>query len=271
MIQDIYPHKLNNQYNPEKKPDADSIILYFTKDGLLHRLLKKSDLEEMGQEDLFSPAEMIYTGDGTKLARPALLNEENLFLSFPRFSDFVNDANVNEDTLTYLFSVDDDDYFLLNESPEEIPEDYNFCTVRDLRNLQIGPKYRTFAAITGLHLYNWYRTNRFCGCCGHKTIHSSTERALKCPSCGHLIYPRIIPAVIVGVKNGDKLLLTKYRKGFTPFALIAGFTEIGETLEETVAREVMEAGGTGFVDLIDFYSSYGKYKINADRQRNDQI
>ena len=36
----------------------------------------------MGQEDLFSPAEMIYTGDGTKLARPALLNEENLFLSF---------------------------------------------------------------------------------------------------------------------------------------------------------------------------------------------
>ena len=118
MIQDIYPHKLNNQYNPEKKPDADSIILYFTKDGLLHRLLKKSDLEEMGQEDLFSPAEMIYTGDGTKLARPALLNEENLFLSFPRFSDFVNDANVNEDTLTYLFSVDDDYYFLLNESPE---------------------------------------------------------------------------------------------------------------------------------------------------------
>ena len=115
MIQDIYPHKLNNQYNPEKKPDADSIILYFTKDRLLHRLLKKSDLEEMGQEDLFSPAEMIYTGDGTKLARPALLNEENLFLSFPRFSDFVNDANVNEDTLTYLFSVDDDDYFLLNE------------------------------------------------------------------------------------------------------------------------------------------------------------
>ena len=50
-------------------------------------------------------------------------------------------------------------YFLLNEAPEEIPEDYEFNTVRELRNLQIGPKYRTFAAITGLHLYNWYRTN----------------------------------------------------------------------------------------------------------------
>lgn len=254
MIQDIYPHKLDNHYDPAKKPDADSIILYFTKDGLLHRLLKKSDLEEMGQENLFLPDEMIHTGDGRKLARPTLLNEEDLFLSFPRLSDFVNDANVTEDTLTYLFSVDDDDYFLLNKDPEEIPEGYNFCTVRDLRNQQIGPKYRTFAAITGLHLYNWYRTNRFCGCCGHETVHSSTERALKCPSCGHLIYPRIVPAVIVGVKNGDKLLLTKYRKGFTPFALIAGFTEIGETLEETVSREVMEEAGLR-VKNIQYYKS----------------
>ena len=254
MIQDIYPHKLDNHYDPAKKPDADSIILYFTKDGLLHRLLKKSDLEEMGQENLFLPDEMIRTGDGRKLARPTLLNEEDLFLSFPRLSDFVNDAHVTEDTLTYLFSVDDDDYFLLNKDPEEIPEGYNFCTVRDLRNQQIGPKYRTFAAITGLHLYNWYRTNRFCGYCGHETIHSSTERALKCPSCGHLIYPRIVPAVIVGVKNDDKLLLTKYRKEFTPFALIAGFTEIGETLEETVSREVMEEAGLR-VKNIQYYKS----------------
>lgn len=254
MIQDIYPHKLNNQYHPDAKPDADSIILYFTNEGLLHRLLKKEDLEEMGQEDLFSLDEMIHTGDGTKLARPTLLNEEDLFLSFPRLSDFVNDTHVTENTLTYLFSVDDDNYFLLNEAPEELPEDYSFSTVRDLRNLQIGPKYRTFAAITGLHLYNWYRTNRFCGCCGHKTIHSSTERALKCPSCGHLIYPRIVPAVIVGVINGDKILLTKYRKGFTPYALIAGFTEIGETLEETVAREVMEEAGLR-VKNIRYYKS----------------
>ena len=254
MIQDIYPHKLNNQYHPDQKPDADSIILYFTQEGLLHRLLKKEDLEEMGKEDLFSLDEMIYTGDGKKLARPTLLNEEHLFLSFPRLSDFVNDTHVTEETLTYLFSVDDDNYFLLNEAPEEIPEDYEFNTVRELRNLQIGPKYRTFAAITGLHLYNWYRTNRFCGCCGHKTVHSSTERALKCPSCGHLIYPRIVPAVIVGVKNGDKILLTKYRKGFTPFALIAGFTEIGETLEETVAREVMEEAGIR-VKNIQYYKS----------------
>lgn len=64
-----------------------------------------------------------------------------------------------------------------------------------------------------------------------------------CPSCGKTFYPRIMPAVIVGVKNGDKLLLTRYRTGFAYNALIAGFTEIGETAEQTVAREVMEEAG----------------------------
>ncbi len=54
------------------------------------------------------------------------------------------------------------------------------------------------------------------------------------------LYPRINPAVIVGVVHGDALLLAKYRTGFAHNALVAGFTEFGETLEETVAREVME-------------------------------
>ena len=227
-------------------------------------LKKINDLSAAGL--VSEKSRVLFVNDGSRDATWSLIQKfaseddhfigisQHLFLSFPSLSDFVNDTHVTEKTLTYLFSVDDDNYFLLNEAPEEIPEDYEFNTVRELRNLQIGPKYRTFAAITGLHLYNWYRTNRFCGCCGHKTVHSSTERALKCPSCGHLIYPRIVPAVIVGVKNDDKILLTKYRKGFTPFALIAGFTEIGETLEETVAREVMEEAGIR-VKNIQYYKS----------------
>ena len=254
MIQDIYPHKLDNHYDPAKKPDADSIILYFTKDGLLHRLLKKSDLEEMGQENLFLPDEMIHTGDGRKLARPTLLNEEDLFLSFPRLSDFVNDAHVTEDTLTYLFSVDDAHYFLLEKEPAYLPEGYDFAPVRKLRTKEVHPKYRIFTGITGFQLSNWYKNNRFCGRCGSKTVHSTTERALKCPSCGHVIYPRIVPAVIVGVCNGDEILVTKYRTGFPHYALVAGFTEIGETLEETVQREVMEETGL-HVKNIRYYKS----------------
>lgn len=75
-----------------------------------------------------------------------------------------------------------------------------------------------------------------------------------CPSCGKTFYPRIMPAVIVGVKNGDKLLLTRYRTGFAYNALIAGFTEIGETAEQTVAREVMEEAGIR-VKNIRYYAS----------------
>ena len=78
---------------------------------------------------------------------------------------------------------------------------------------------------------------------------------MKCPSCGRTIYPRIIPAVIVGVINGDKILLTKYAGRDVPFyALIAGFTEIGETFEETVKREVMEEAGIR-VKNIRYYKS----------------
>ena len=75
-----------------------------------------------------------------------------------------------------------------------------------------------------------------------------------CPSCGNVVYPRINPAVIVGVIKGDKLLITRYRSGYAHNALVAGFTEIGETLEETVAREVMEETGVK-VKNIRYYKS----------------
>ena len=75
-----------------------------------------------------------------------------------------------------------------------------------------------------------------------------------CPECGNTAYPRIMPAVIVGVINGDSILITRYRKGYQHNALVAGFTEIGETLEETVAREVMEETGV-HVKNIKYYKS----------------
>ena len=69
-----------------------------------------------------------------------------------------------------------------------------------------------------------------------------------------MIYPRINPAVIVGVTKGDSLLITRYRKGYAHNALVAGFTEIGETLEQTVEREVMEETGVR-VHNIRYYKS----------------
>ena len=111
-----------------------------------------------------------------------------------------------------------------------------------------------FAVFTAYHLWKWYSANRFCGACGKTTEHSRSERALICPECGNTIYPRINPAVIIGVTNGNRLLITRYRRGYAHNALIAGFTEIGETVEETVSREVMEEAGLR-VKNIRYYKS----------------
>ena len=81
------------------------------------------------------------------------------------------------------------------------------------------------------------------------------ERMLKCNHCNNMVYPKICPAVIVGVSNGDKLLMTKYAQAeYKKYALVAGFTEIGETIEETVKREVMEEVGLK-VKNIRYYKS----------------
>ena len=143
----------------------------------------------------------------------------------------------------YLFSVDEQPYFLAElREDAALPEGYMFDNVRSHRRLQ--PKYTVYAEMTAWHLYVWYRDNRFCGRCAHPTVHDRKLRMLKCPECGNMIFPKICPAVIVGVTNGDHILLTKYSgRAYKNYALIAGFTEIGETAEDTVRREVFEEAG----------------------------
>lgn len=155
--------------------------------------------------------------------------------------------------LIYLFTVDSERYFLYPENNIELAS-YPFSELKALREAELQPKHRIFAALTGKHLADWYRDTRFCGRCGRPMVHSSKERAKVCSSCGYTAYPRIMPAVIVGVINGNKLLLTKYSKGYNHNALVAGFSEIGETMEETVAREVMEEVGLK-VRNIRYYKS----------------
>lgn len=76
-----------------------------------------------------------------------------------------------------------------------------------------------------------------------------------CPQCKNTVYPKICPAVIAAVHDGDRLLLTRYRgRPFKKYALIAGFNEIGESIEDTVHREVMEEAGLR-VKNLRFYKS----------------
>lgn len=159
------------------------------------------------------------------------------------------------ENVIYLFSIGETAYFM--------PSDANFNAdnlsgeFRSLREMRSDGRINLreqFASASGVHLYQWYRDSRFCGRCGAKTVHSETERAMICPECRNTVYPRIYPAVIVGVINGEKLLLTKYRRGYEHFAMIAGFVEFGETLEQCVEREVMEEVGLR-VKNIRYYKS----------------
>ena len=155
-------------------------------------------------------------------------------------------------TPRYLFRMQERNYFLWTDAAPAA-EGFGYEPVRPLR--QLKSKDICFAIMTGWHLYNWYRTNRLCGCCGTPTEHDSKERMLRCPSCGNMIFPRINPAVIVAVTDGDRILLSKYAgRGYTHYALLAGYTEIGETIEQTVHREVMEEVGLK-VKNLRYYKS----------------
>lgn len=153
----------------------------------------------------------------------------------------------------YLFSIDRTGYFLWEG--ESLPEIPGFSLLPSKKLRDFPPDANVFACAAAESLHRWYCQNRFCGCCGEKNAKSQTERAMVCPCCETTVYPKISPAVIVAVCHGDRLLLTKYSGGsFRMYALVAGFNEIGESIEDTVHREVLEETGLR-VKNLRFYRS----------------
>jgi NAD+ diphosphatase len=103
---------------------------------------------------------------------------------------------------------------------------------------------------------DWWFGHAFCGRCGQATEPHEKEMARTCPGCGALHFPRINPAVITLVHRGDDEVLLAHDRRFRPgfFALLAGFVEPGETLEQAVAREVREEVGLEVDDFRYFGS-----------------
>lgn len=153
----------------------------------------------------------------------------------------------------YLFSIDDDRFYLIPGLDTNLLPECDFYEARTLRYTH--PQHLSFAVITGHQLYQWYRSHQYCGYCGHAMKHDTSERMMYCPDCSQHEYPVLMPAVIVAITNGNKILLSKYEgRGLKQYALIAGFAEIGETIEETVHREVMEEVGLK-VKNLRYYKS----------------
>jgi NAD+ diphosphatase len=195
-----------------------------------------------------------------------LAKKEDGLLTLPSFAELTGAPE--EGAFRYAFTLGDRSFFLADWEKTETPlirpsvrtgapspeeEGFGFVPSREYRGM--GPKETVFAAAVGESLHRWYGGNRFCGRCGTAMADSETERARVCPACGLTVYPKISPAVIVAVTDGDRLLLTKYRgRAFKRFALVAGFNEIGESIEDTVRREVLEETGVR-VKNLRFYKS----------------
>lgn len=183
------------------------------------------------------------------------LRKEEDKLSIPAYKEINSFFPLEDQSLVYVFSIDNDRFFLVLPPEGKIKkaQGYEFFEKRIL--LSFEPSFLGFGAITACHIYEWYRSNYFCGVCGNLMQQKEDERALICDNCGFIDYPKIAPAIIVGIIDGDKLLMTKYaNREYTRYALIAGFTEIGESLEETVRREVMEEVGLQVKDIRYFGS-----------------
>lgn len=162
-------------------------------------------------------------------------------------------AELGMEKCHHLFSIDDISYYLHEgESPKTVAG-WQYENTRKLRDCEADE--HLFALGAAESLWRWYCANRFCGNCGSKMEHGTKERSQVCPACGNTVYPKICPAVIVAVCDGDRILLTRYAgRAFTRHALIAGFNEIGESIEDTVRREVMEEVGLK-VKNLRFYKS----------------
>ncbi len=106
-----------------------------------------------------------------------------------------------------------------------------------------------------LGLTAWDRDHVFCGRCGHATQRSTTERVRTCTRCGFGSYPRLSPAVIMLIERDGRCLLARNARTRMPFfSTLAGFVEVGETLEQAVAREVKEEAGIEIADVRYFGS-----------------
>ncbi len=215
MIQDIEPRIFNNNFK----------------------------LKTAQPQDLF----LSYDGDAV------LICEGKETLWYPSFSDFEATHPHLIDSARYLFSIDEHNYFLTAEKGLDTADGWSYVSTSRFR---MEPKYwRSFAGAVGQQLNRWYTNHRFCSRCGQTMVPSDKERMLYCESCSFQVYPTISPCVIVAVHNEDRLMLTKYKgREYTRYALIAGFVEIGESLEQAVRREVKEEVGLD-VKNIQFYKS----------------
>ncbi len=169
--------------------------------------------------------------------------------SLPHVKDFDNIG----DEYTFLFSLNGHQCFWCKDCRPKADSSFELYEINF--RYPLAQKELDWTTSVALHLRNWYEQHQFCGKCGTSTIISNKERAIKCPACNMVKYPTISPAIIVAILCEDKILLA--RGANWPdgrFSLVAGYVDVGETIEDAIAREAKEEVGIR-IKNIRFYKS----------------
>ncbi|WP_372774811.1 NAD(+) diphosphatase [Mangrovibacterium sp.] len=214
MIQDIFPHRFNNQYLANQRMNEADWVFHFRGNELLVKI------------------------EGNTVVLPQRKD-------FPELSE--------QTPATFLFQLNERSCFLITNLRENSQEGLEYKDMSFFRTID-QPEV-AWVAVAAFQLKNWYALNKFCGQCGSPTKHKTDERALMCPACKTVFFPKISPAIIVAILSNDKILLAR-NASFTGnrFALIAGYVDVGETIEQAVRREIKEEVGLS-VTNIRYYDS----------------
>jgi NAD+ diphosphatase len=143
-------------------------------------------------------------------------------------------------------------------TPEALPSGMVLVGLRDLYGVLDDDLFQI--AGRAVQIVEWDQTHQYCGRCATPTQQLPHERAKRCPNCGLVNYPRLSPAVIVLIARGDEILLARaprFPEGM--YSILAGFVEPGESLEETIRREVREEVGIEITDICYFGSQPWPY------------
>ncbi|WP_251197254.1 NAD(+) diphosphatase [Anaerotardibacter muris] len=242
MLHDISPATYNNDFTIRKATAQDKVLVY----------RERKVLARIEGDAIFAPT---FADLGIDPAT------EGATLDDPATEEPTAKDSAAEEKTRYLyaFSVGDDAYFFARLSEAVIDqladqEGWEFIVLPKLVDYQ--PKPVRFALTVGFEYWVWYSTAQYCGRCGTKNEHDHTERMMRCPVCNNMTFPKLYPAVIVGITRSDgKVLATRYAgRPYANYALVAGFCEMGETVEQTVHREVMEEVGLR-VKNLRYYKS----------------
>ena len=231
MLHDISPTRYNNDFEIRLASTRDKVLVY----------RDRKVLARVEGDSIFAPT-FADLGVDPKVGGATLGEEKDGALRY-----------------LYAFTVGESAYFFAELSDAMIDEVvarecWEFIALPQLVEHQ--PKAVRFALTVGFEYWVWYSTAQFCGRCGAKNEHDRVERMMRCPACSNMTFPKLFPAVIVGITRPDgKVLATRYAgRPYANYALVAGFCEMGETVEQTIHREVMEEVGL-HVKNLRYYKS----------------